>query len=438
MSFENDKYSVDKYPCEWCLRQSKILKAIDPQMNIQMRNHKLLTQMPGELEHAVKCQFKHNCTLDDIANTLQDIRKRKNIGKYSPYESSCFKEKQTFRVEFKVKPRERVAEVAKKKNACHNCGSTENYSNNCPKEKSKVYAIEKVPEEGSPTEDSESDAMGDAIREQSDKEQDPREEFLMKYQEETPLETLDRQLEAGMPQDTENKNLCKNTKDAQTFLVTTTKGMEYIHGTATKITVCIDNAQHPFIIDSGAHCSIVAKNYLDRHFPNWEKQLLPTKEKNLKKKGNIRLNPEFAVLKDAHIQGFLLGTDYQRMYGIGVYNGKNRQITIGKNKEKKFSLDIYQVSTHDPLEEFLNKFREGQFSTTLTSKQKLSLLKMLRKNRPAFAIGEEKLGKIRAHDIELYLDVERPYPPMLRKPPYPASLETRKEIEKHINELVSL
>ncbi|MBW0565678.1 hypothetical protein O181_105393 [Austropuccinia psidii MF-1] len=54
MSFENYKYSVDKDPYEWCLRQSKILKAIDPQMNTQMRNHKLLTQMPGELEHAVK------------------------------------------------------------------------------------------------------------------------------------------------------------------------------------------------------------------------------------------------------------------------------------------------------------------------------------------------------------------------------------------------
>ncbi|MBW0483469.1 hypothetical protein O181_023184 [Austropuccinia psidii MF-1] len=49
MSFENEKYSVDKDPYVWCLRQSKRFKAIDPQMNIQMRNHKLLTQIPGEL-----------------------------------------------------------------------------------------------------------------------------------------------------------------------------------------------------------------------------------------------------------------------------------------------------------------------------------------------------------------------------------------------------
>ncbi|MBW0524179.1 hypothetical protein O181_063894 [Austropuccinia psidii MF-1] len=159
MSFEHDKYSVDKYPYEWCPRQSKRLKAIDPQLNIQMRNQKLLTKM-----------------------------KRTNIGKYTPYKSSCFKEKQPFRVDLKEKPRERVAEVEKKKNYYHNCGSTDHYANNCPKAKKKVYAIHKVPEEESPTENSESDSMVDSSREQSYDDQYPREEFLVEYQEETPLE----------------------------------------------------------------------------------------------------------------------------------------------------------------------------------------------------------------------------------------------------------
>ena len=89
-------------------------------------------------------------------------------------------------------------------------------------------------------------------------------------------------MEAGIPQDTANKNLCKNTQDAQKFLVKPTKGMAYIHGTATKMTFCIENAQHPLIIDSGAHCSIVDRNYLDNHFTNWENQLFPTKVKNFK------------------------------------------------------------------------------------------------------------------------------------------------------------
>ncbi|MBW0471550.1 hypothetical protein O181_011265 [Austropuccinia psidii MF-1] len=96
------------------------------------------------------------------------------------------------------------------------------------------------------------------------------------------------------------------------------------------------------------------------------------------------------------------------------------------------------MSTDDPLEELLNEFLEGQLSTNLTNKQKISLLKMCRKHRQAFAICEEHLGKIRGHDIKLYVDVERPYPPMLRIPPYPASLETRKEIDEHINELLEM
>ncbi|MBW0572031.1 hypothetical protein O181_111746 [Austropuccinia psidii MF-1] len=97
MSFENDKYSVDKDPYEWCLRQSKRLKSIDP----QMRNHKLLTQM------------------------------------------------------------------------------TDHYANNCPMAKKKVYAIEKVPEEESPTENFESDSMGDAIRQPYYDDQDPRKALLV-------------------------------------------------------------------------------------------------------------------------------------------------------------------------------------------------------------------------------------------------------------------
>ncbi|MBW0535031.1 hypothetical protein O181_074746 [Austropuccinia psidii MF-1] len=118
------------------------------------------------------------------------------------------------------------------------------------------------------------------------------------------------------------------------------------------------------------------------------------------------------------------------MYGIDIYNSKNRHITRGTNKEKKLSLDIYHISSQDPLKELLNEFRDGKFSTTLTSKQKLRLLKILKKNRPAFSIGEKLLGKIKGHDIELYLDVERPYPPMLRRPPYPEGWKPGKKLKK--------
>ncbi|MBW0499818.1 hypothetical protein O181_039533 [Austropuccinia psidii MF-1] len=114
--------------------------------------------------------------------------------------------------------------------------------------------------------------------------------------------------------------------------------MANILGTAAKMTFFIHNSQLPLIIDSVAHFSIVARNHLNNHFPNREKKLFPTKAKNFKsasgkmtsiwkiikeiiiphRKGNIRLNPQFVVLNDAYIQEFLLGTDYQRMYGIDI------------------------------------------------------------------------------------------------------------------------
>ncbi|MBW0514728.1 hypothetical protein O181_054443 [Austropuccinia psidii MF-1] len=115
--------------------------------------------------------------------------------------------------------------------------------------------------------------------------------------------------------------------------------MACIHGTATKMTLFVDNAQHPSKIYSGEHCSIVPRECLHKNFANWENQLLPTKAKNFQSasgkmtsigaiikeiiiphiKGNIRLNPEFLMLEDSHIQGFLLGTDYQRIYGIDIF-----------------------------------------------------------------------------------------------------------------------
>ncbi|MBW0469341.1 hypothetical protein O181_009056 [Austropuccinia psidii MF-1] len=340
MSFENYKYSVDKDPYEWCLRYSKRLEAIDPRMTSQMRNHKPLTQMAGELEHAVKCRCNHNCTLDEIENTLQDARKRTNIQKYTPYISSGFKEKQLFRVEFKDKAGERVAEVAKKKNPCCNCGSTDHYANNCPKAKKTVYSIEKIPEEESPTEDSDSGSMGDSIREQSDDDQDPRGNTTR-----NPGHTVKRG---------------HATRHFQQKLVQKYTGCTKIPGHTKK---------RNGINKWNSHKNDLARNYLDNHLPNWENKLLPTEAKNFKsasgkitsigtvikeiiiphKKGNIRLNP-----------------------------------------------------------------------------------------KPAFSIGEEPLGKIRGHDIELYLDVESLYPPMLRRAPYPVSLETRKEIEKKINELLDM
>ncbi|MBW0482011.1 hypothetical protein O181_021726 [Austropuccinia psidii MF-1] len=142
MSFENDKKSVEKDTYEWCLKHSKRLKTNDSHRKLNPSHERIMTQLPGELEHAVKYMCKKNLTVDDIANTFQYLRKRTNIGKYSPYKGNSFTDKQPFRVE-KDKPRGNVAEVLNKKNSCTNCGPQDHYSNNYQKEKQKNIPLQK-------------------------------------------------------------------------------------------------------------------------------------------------------------------------------------------------------------------------------------------------------------------------------------------------------
>ncbi|MBW0477558.1 hypothetical protein O181_017273 [Austropuccinia psidii MF-1] len=77
------------------------------------------------------------------------------------------------------------------------------YANDFTEGRENIYAIEKLPEEEVQALDFESEFMGESIRENSDDEKDPIEEFLVEYQEESHLEEV-------LPQETSSKDLFKN------------------------------------------------------------------------------------------------------------------------------------------------------------------------------------------------------------------------------------
>ncbi|MBW0492239.1 hypothetical protein O181_031954 [Austropuccinia psidii MF-1] len=139
--------------------------------------------MAEELEHSIKCRSNQSCTIDKISKTLKYLRKKKNIGKNSLFRGNSFKEKQPYRFDNKDNPKEKIADGTKKKKNFQNCGLTDHFDNNYPKEKNRIHAIGKVPEEETQEEDSESDSIGQAIREIFDDDQDTTEEFLVEYQE---------------------------------------------------------------------------------------------------------------------------------------------------------------------------------------------------------------------------------------------------------------
>ncbi|MBW0530979.1 hypothetical protein O181_070694 [Austropuccinia psidii MF-1] len=55
-----------------------------------------------------------------------------------------------------------------------------------------------------------------------------------------------------------------------------------------------------------------------------------------------------------------------------------------------------------------------------------------------FASDKEPLGAIFRHEVDIILNDERPYPPLLRRPAYPASPKAREALEIHIKELLNL
>ncbi|MBW0524391.1 hypothetical protein O181_064106 [Austropuccinia psidii MF-1] len=69
---------------------------------------------------------------------------------------------------------------------------------------------------------------------------------------------------------------------------------------------------------------------------------------------------------------------------------------------------------------------------------KEKLIELLFKNQNAFETDKEPLGSIIGHEVEIILNVEKPYPPLLRRPAYPASPRAREALEVHIEELMDL
>ncbi|MBW0552680.1 hypothetical protein O181_092395 [Austropuccinia psidii MF-1] len=66
------------------------------------------------------------------------------------------------------------------------------------------------------------------------------------------------------------------------------------------------------------------------------------------------------------------------------------------------------------------------------------LIYVLYTYKNAFTSDNEPLGTIKGNEVDITLNIDRPYPPVLRRPAYPASPRAREALEKHIQELIQL
>ncbi|MBW0536078.1 hypothetical protein O181_075793 [Austropuccinia psidii MF-1] len=104
-----------------------------------------------------------------------------------------------------------------------------------------------------------------------------------------------------------------------------------------------------------------------------------------------------------------------------------KQISIVSSKK-----DTYK-------EEFVsNKLAQAQINPSLSPNMRHEPIDVLYTYNNAFASDNESLGTIKGHEVDITLNIDRTYPPVLRRPAYPASPRAREAFEKHIQELIQL
>ncbi|MBW0471858.1 hypothetical protein O181_011573 [Austropuccinia psidii MF-1] len=161
--------------------------------------------------------------------------------------------------------------------------------------------------------------------------------------------------------------------------------------------------------------------------------------------GSIRLKVEF-VMNNCTSQHSMSGNYYLNLYGIDINNYKDIYFTIGENERQIFAfplenkkITVIRQVKHVRKEKFVSdKLIEGEISPELTLEMKEDLIQILFQYRKAFASDNEPLEAIKGHEVDIMLNVERPYPPLLRGLAYPASPRAREALEYYINDLRKL
>ncbi|MBW0533984.1 hypothetical protein O181_073699 [Austropuccinia psidii MF-1] len=162
--------------------------------------------------------------------------------------------------------------------------------------------------------------------------------------------------------------------------------------------------------------------------------------------GNLRITVEFVDMENCSSTHFILGNDYLIMYGVDLHNHKDRYFTILDNKHQIFAFLPFKrqiavnkvVPVNLELERFkFEQLNEAEISLNLTDSHENELSSLLYDHKEAFSSDKEPLGAIIGHEVDIIINIERPYPPPLRRPAYPASPKSRESLEINSKELLN-
>ncbi|MBW0531329.1 hypothetical protein O181_071044 [Austropuccinia psidii MF-1] len=448
-AFESAIFNSEKdKPLTWFFKQKDRLSALHPDMSDTMINMKILRKCGGELEHAIKSRCVEPCSTEDYINAMEDIITRTRIGKTwtrIPMESKMIP---------KIPREDKRPERPVLK--CHKCGSTSHLANTCTK-KTKINEVQVI-EEIQCTEEKEESDQDSAVSEDTPVEDYPIENITAFF-EVTEVHT-------HLPQYSEDCCNLINIQDATMCKTKPARGKGYTAGASCITSVLMSYIEAKVNLDTGAFCTCVGKNYLQVILPEWKNHLLPIEgvqfssasnnmyplgilDTNLvfpHPAGSVRMKTEIVVMENCTSLHIIIGNDYLNIYGIDINNHKDRYFKITDNKRQKFSFSNMpkQISVVSSVKDTYkdevvsNQLVKAQINPSLSSKMRFELIDVLYTYNNAFASHNEPLGAIRGHEVDITLNIDRPYPPVLRRPAYPSSPGAREALEKHIQALIQL
>ncbi|MBW0488901.1 hypothetical protein O181_028616 [Austropuccinia psidii MF-1] len=244
------------------------------------------------------------------------------------------------------------------------------------------------------------------------------------------------------------------------------RGKGYNSGESFITSVLVNDVGAKVKLDTGAFCTCIGKYYLQIILPECKNHLLPIE--GVKSSGSsnhmyslgllvtnivfaypdgsVRMKTEILVMDNCTSQYIILGNDHLNTYGIDINSNKDRYFTIGENKRQKLAfsnmpkqISIVSSKKDTYKEEFVtDKPVEAKVNPPLSPKMRKELDSVFSTCKNAFSSDDEQLATIKGNQVDITLNIVRPYPAVLRRPAYPASPRARETLEKHIQDLIQL
>ncbi|MBW0532236.1 hypothetical protein O181_071951 [Austropuccinia psidii MF-1] len=269
-----------------------------------------------------------------------------------------------------------------------------------------------------------------------------------------------------LPQYSEDCHNLINIQDDRRCKAKPARGKGYTAGASCITSILMNDIEAKVNLDTGELCTCVGKEYLQAILSEWKIHLLPLEgvqfsscsnnmyplgilDTNLvfpHPEGSVRMKNEILVRDNCTSQHIILGNYYLNIYGIDMNNHKDRYFTIGENKRQKFAFSNMpkQISVISSIkdtykeESVANQLVEAQINPSSSAKMRHDLFDVLYTYKNSFALDNEPLGPIKGNEVDISLNIYRPYPPVLRRPADPASPRAREALEKYIQKLIQL